>query len=80
MHKKQAMVKGDSSRKLTMGTLYKPNILEMAIALFEVEGPTMPSTGGGVPTQLSSSVNCSSLPLIIDITAGSATASVIQVS
>ena len=42
---------GHSSRKLTVGTLYKPDILEMAIELDEVPGPTIPITGGD-PTQL----------------------------
>ena len=35
-----------------MGTLYRPNTLDIAMVLVEVPGPTIPSTGGD-PSQLS---------------------------
>ena len=51
--------------KLTIGMLYSPSTMEVAIENVEEESPTIPRTGG-VPVQFSCSRNCSSRPLASD--------------
>lgn len=66
-------------RKLTMGTLYKPKTVEMAMERVEEESPTIPMTGG-LPLQESVNSNCSSSPLIKDNAARNPMASLTQLS